>query len=327
MFQHLSARVWFGSRTSAPNGQPSGWSRRPATNGRCGRPVPAVGVAYTTPREHAAMRRRPHHVSSLERAASFAAASGVTAATALLVLVALVPRLGTRPEPAPIGVRPAPERVVFVASPTSPPPVVATRQTPRPPARPASVVRSLQQEPNTASPPYTAPAMAARAARREPDANATNAATASTVSAQPAPAGAPAASASVGFRLPSSPIRVDSALRAMTDSVRNGLAAGLLHPPPLTQAETDAKWRAEAFEVAAARGAGEPVRRTMAGGSIPVPLPFGGPSRKRRERDRAIEAQLAVMRALRQARADSAVAARRRRHSDSVAPVADSLDR
>jgi hypothetical protein len=275
------------------------------------------------------MRRRPYHVSSLERAASFVAASGVTAATALLVLVALVPRLGTRPEPAPIAVRQAPERVVFVASPTSTPPVVATRQTRRPPARAESgpVVRSLQHEPNTASPPDTAPATAARAARRETDASATNAATGPTVSAQPAPAGAPAASASVGFRLPSSPIRFDSALRARTDSVRNGLAAGLLHPPPLTQAEIDAKWRAEAFEVAAARGAGEPVRRTMAGGSIPVPLPFGGPSRKQRERDRAIEAQLAVMRALRQARADSAVAARRRRHPDSVAPVADSLDR
>jgi hypothetical protein len=110
----------------------------------------------------------------------------------------------------------------------------------------------------------------------------------------------------------------------MSDSLGVGLATGRLKPPPLTQAERDAKLRAEAFEVVAARAAGVPLRRTMAGGSIPVPLPFGGPSRKERERDRAIEAQLKGVRALRQLRVDSVVAARRR-GIDSLAHVADSL--
>lgn len=55
----------------------------------------------------------------------------------------------------------------------------------------------------------------------------------------------------------------------------------------------------------------------MAGG-IPIGLPFGGPSRKERERNRAIEAELAVMRAQRRARIDSILAARRRL-ADSVA--------
>jgi len=126
----------------------------------------------------------------------------------------------------------------------------------------------------------------------------------------------------VGFTHRSSePIRFDSAVRALSESLSTGLATGRIKPPPLTQAERDAKWRDEAFEVVAARGAGVPVRRTMAGGSVPVGLPFGGPSRKQRERDRAIAAQLMAIRALRQHRVDSVVAARQRRQADSLARV------
>jgi hypothetical protein len=64
---------------------------------------------------------------------------------------------------------------------------------------------------------------------------------------------------------------------------------------------------------------------TTSAGGISVPLPFGGPSKKQRERDRAIEAQLKVLRALRQQRIDSVVASRKRRLADSLARVADSL--
>jgi hypothetical protein len=92
-------------------------------------------------------------------------------------------------------------------------------------------------------------------------------------------------------------------------------------PLPPTQAEVDAKARDEAFEAVAARGAGEPVRTTMAGGSIAVGLPGGGPS-KQRERDRAIFADIQKIHAQRQLRIDSVVAARKR--ADSLIRLADS---
>ena len=84
------------------------------------------------------------------------------------------------------------------------------------------------------------------------------------------------------------------------------------------------KWREEAFEVVAARGAGRLYLRKREGGGFPIGLPFGGPSRKQRERDRAIEAQLKVIRAQRRARIDSVVAARRRL-ADLLLRAADPL--
>jgi hypothetical protein len=121
------------------------------------------------------------------------------------------------------------------------------------------------------------------------------------------------------------PVRIDSLIRELSDRVPLGIVNRPPVPPPLTQEEKDAKWRDEAFEAVAARGAGRPVRSTMVGGSIPVPLPFGGPSRKQRERDRAIYAELLVAVARRQQRVDSVVAARRKRNADSLARLADSL--
>jgi hypothetical protein len=126
-------------------------------------------------------------------------------------------------------------------------------------------------------------------------------------------AGAPVASAKVGF----------------THGPVEGVGPPPFKPLPPTQAEVDAKWRDQAFEVAAARGAGVPVRMTTAAGGVSVPLPFGGPSKKQRERDRAIEAELNASRALRQQRIDSIVAAivaaRKRRLADSLARARDSL--
>jgi hypothetical protein len=128
----------------------------------------------------------------------------------------------------------------------------------------------------------------------------------------------------VGFTRRSEPFRVDSAARAASESLSVGLMSGRLTAAP-TQAERDAKRRDEAFEVADARGKGEPVRQNTPAGSIAVPLPFSGPSRKQRERDRALGAELMVMRAVRQARIDSIVAARQRRRTDSLARIADSM--
>ncbi|HEX6052587.1 MAG TPA: hypothetical protein VFZ21_25155 [Gemmatimonadaceae bacterium] len=162
----------------------------------------------------------------------------------------------------------------------------------------------------------------------EPSANADTTsiseAPARTASTPSALAGAPRANATAGFTRESTPTRFDSVLRVVTDSVATGLAAGAIKAPPPTQAERDAKWRDEAFEVVAARGAGRPYVRKIMGGGFPIGLPFGGPSRKERERNRAIEAELAVMRAQRRARIDSILAARRWL-ADSVARAAETV--
>ena len=142
-------------------------------------------------------------------------------------------------------------------------------------------------------------------------------------SAPPVAAGAPAAAAMVGFTRPSEPTKFDSAISAMDKTFKEGLASGLLRPPPPTQDEIDAKLRAEALEAIAARGAGVPVRQVMVGGSIPVGLPGGGPSNKQRARDRAIFAELQKTVVLRQQKAES-IATVRKRRVDSLAQLADS---
>jgi hypothetical protein len=105
---------------------------------------------------------------------------------------------------------------------------------------------------------------------------------------------------------------------ASREGLADGLATGRLKTPSPTQAEVDAKWSDQALEVAASRASGAPVHQMIGGVSVPAPLPFGGPSRKQRERDRAIEAELKSIRARRQQRVDSVVAERRRR-ADSLA--------
>ena len=136
-------------------------------------------------------------------------------------------------------------------------------------------------------------------------------------------AGAPAASAIVGFTRPAEPLKFDSATSAVNKRFKEGLASGLLQPPPPTQDEIDAKLRAEALEAIVARGAGAPVPRVMVGSSIPVGLPGGGPSNKQRARDRAIFAELQKTVALRQQKAES-IAIVRKRRVDSLAQLADS---
>ena len=126
----------------------------------------------------------------------------------------------------------------------------------------------------------------------------------------------------------SEPIRFDSALQAVRDNLAATLTGGQLKHVPLTQADRDVQSRAEALAAIAARGAGVPVTRAMSGGGrIDTPLPFGGPSRKQRERDSTINAQTKEILSRVQRRLDSAVATRQRRHTDSLAHVEDSLRR
>jgi hypothetical protein len=265
------------------------------------------------------MHLRTPPISRVERVASLAAAVSVTLATAVLVVATSRPSVagvdGAAPSTRDAGRES--EHVVYVTPPAPIRRVAPSRQGAR------------VSGPSDVQPVITSPSRGMETDLIHDSASvsaaATNEATVRTGSTTRSTAGAPVASAMVGFRRTSQPVRFDSVLRTMTDSIGIGLATGVLKPPPLTQAEKDAKWRDEAFEVAAARNSGVPLRHTMAGGSIPVPLPFGGPSRKQRERDRAIEGQLKVMRGLRQQKVDSIVAARQRRRADSLARAADSL--
>lgn len=116
----------------------------------------------------------------------------------------------------------------------------------------------------------------------------------------------------------------DSALAGMRGYLATDLATVRGGTPP--QSERDEQLRAEALNAIAARGAGMPTARAAAGGSsIPIPLPFGGPSRAQRERDRAIHAQTVEILARLQRRADSIVTARRQQLADSLAYAEDSL--
>lgn len=118
---------------------------------------------------------------------------------------------------------------------------------------------------------------------------------------------------------PFGPLRFDSAVAA-------GIAARRGAPP--TQEERDAELRRRAVDQSIARAAGTPAPiGNSGGGSVSVPLPFGGPSREQRRRDSATHAQNRVMLARLKQRADSLAALRKRLRSDSLARVADSLRR
>ena len=118
----------------------------------------------------------------------------------------------------------------------------------------------------------------------------------------------------------------DSALRSVRENLAATLSGGQLKRLPLKQTDHDVQARAEALASIAARGAGVPIAHGIAGGGhIDTPLPFGGPSRKQRERDSTINAQTKEILARVRRRLDSAMATRERRHTDSLAHVEDSL--
>ena len=260
------------------------------------------------------MHHRIYPHTRTERVASLVMATAVTLGTVLLILAAQVAGGTTALRSAPADELTV-ERVVYVAP---PPPKVAVASRPvlrSPPRRgPTANVEPLP-EPLDAPPrdsasvaAATAPPLATRGTAVAESALG-GASNTRSANAARSTAGAPVAGARAGF----------------THGPVDGVAPPPFKPLPATQAEIDAKWRDQAFEVAAARGAGVPVRMTTAAGGISVPLPFGGPSKKQRERDRAIEAELKVSRALRQQRIDSIVAGRKRRLADSLARVRDSV--
>jgi hypothetical protein len=251
------------------------------------------------------MRFHRHPISRTERAASFAAAIGVTVDAVLLIFAGLAQRflLPSQTESADTAqneqityLTPALPLPAPVAVPrTSMPATRSPRSSSTPAASTASVARPTPAVGDTSSRSSTAAVPSAISPVAKPVA--------------PVPAGASIAGARVGFTRPTS------------DSL-GPVAPVVFKPLPPTQAEVDAKARDEAFDAAAARGAGEPVRTTMVGGGIAVGLPGGGPSKKQRERDRAIFADIQKIRAQRQLRIDSVVAARKR--ADSLIRLADS---
>lgn len=162
-----------------------------------------------------------------------------------------------------------------------------------------------------------------------PDSAAARETTTGTSYSSEASVGALSREVTVGFpRGRSEPVRFDSALRAMHDDLVAGLAAGAFDSPALAQAQRDEQLRARARAAIAARSAGVPISPGMvAGGKIAVPLPFGGPSRAQRERERAVNAVTVKILARVRQRLDSVAAARRARSMDSLAYLADSLRR
>jgi hypothetical protein len=261
----------------------------------------------------------------IERIASFVAALALTAAAALFAAFApgkgFLSTLGQR-----LNVEPAVDRVVYIAP---RPDEIPQKAIDRPrtvvtSARPSAGVNPVVPSSSSIDQPSSTDSTTARAGdvRPVPGGRPTTPNTNNAVSPRVS-AGAPAAAAIVGFTRPSKPVRFDSAIAEFDKKFKEGALAGVLKPPPPTQAEIDAKYREQALEAIVARAGGVPARTLTPMGSIPVPLPFGGPSRKQRERDRAIFAELQKSVALRQQKADSIAAARKRR-VDSLAQLADS---
>jgi hypothetical protein len=260
------------------------------------------------------MPNRPSQLTRIERLTSLVTAIVVTLGVVLLVLAAQVAGRTTSSRSAPAR-DPTVERVVYVAP---PPPALTVARRPalrtRPRRAPAANATPLSEP--AAAPTRDTASSAAKAdvPLVTPGASVADSALGGapgtrSANAARSTAGAPVTSARAGF----------------THGPVEGVGPPPFKPLPPTQAEIDTKWRDQAFEVAAARGAGVPVRMTTAAGGVSVPLPFGGPSKKQRERDRAIEAELKVSRALRQQRIDSVVAARKNRLADSLARASDSL--
>ena len=283
-------------------------------------------------RRKPAVRLRMPRVAHIERVASIALAMAATVATGIFVIAApgrftLVPTRDTRRSANEVA-----ERLRYIVASDRAPVTAPLRHATllsRPPEPRRDTSSSLQE-------PVQDPEM--KQLKATPDAvfsfRAQNAivpvdSMARAATPQLSAAGAPLAGLTVGFTAhPSRPMRFDSALQAVHDSFGIRLRDHRIAASALTQAERDEQLRARALDGVAANGAGLPSQLgTMSGGGVAVGLPFGGPSREQRERDRRDYARAKEMLARVQRRADSVVAARRRRYADSLAQVADSQRR
>lgn len=257
--------------------------------------------------------RRLSNASRVERIASAAVATALAIATALFALSAARPRFGNAREDAPERDRVA-ERLVYVVA--RPPADMPRGSVRRMLAGPAAIPRVSSSEESNHAPTVTGPT--------EPPDTAAARVTTGKSSRTTAAAGAPIDALTAGIARRSTAAVSDSSLQAYRADLAAGLASGRIEVPPLTQSEIDAKARAAALAVAAARGTGSGLPPIQSGGGASVPLPFGGPSRKQRERERAEYAEAMRIMARVQRKADSLIAARRKRQTDSLARVADS---
>lgn len=297
------------------------------------------------------MRRRPAAVSLAERITSIAIAIGATIGTASVFLSALPPHHAPRQVSTQLRIAgPIAERLVYVTSRAMASPPTARSVLPLAPslAPEPSPALTTGKDGSAFSPDSTPSASSDRApaAVSRPLTDDTRGSVPSplapfrmqvprltddSTAARPSPSGAtpgaPYAGVTAGFAGGRrGPMHYDSALKAVRERLAAGLSSGRLRAAPLTQAERDVALRAQALAVIAARAAGLPnPRAPMGGGGIAVPLPFGGPSRKQRERERAIFVQTMEITQRLRHRADSAEAARRRIRADSLAQARDSV--
>ncbi|HKV51041.1 MAG TPA: hypothetical protein VJO52_07575 [Gemmatimonadaceae bacterium] len=249
------------------------------------------------------MRFRADTISRTDRVASAAAASGLTLASALLVLTSQSPRLTAMSDSAPRhDVERAADHVTYVS------PVAHRAVTHAPPA-----VRSnarLSPRPRVASPTRENVTPAARPA----------AASDSSAGARPLPNRTPPAVSAFQRQWTAhgvSPLLLPGA-PSEPASAGASTPRGATIRIPVSDVDRDAQLRAKAREAIAAQAAGSPLPTTPGGISIDAPIPFGGPSNAQRKRDSTINAQTkAVLVRVRQ-RLDSIAAARRRQHADSA---------
>lgn len=266
------------------------------------------------------MRLRSDPASRYERVASIAVATAITVGTALLVFASLQPRRVAESVPAQVhNAGQVTERVEYVLALAPGSPVAPMRL----PAHPRSRVQSQDIAKSPAREQTSDRHVESMAPVSEavitPSVVADNGIASWWTTIGRAPAWG---SAKTLFRREAEPINFDSALRVVRDGLNAELAAGRPRSVPLTQAERDAQGRAQALAAFAERNNGElNLRAISAGASIPIGLPFGGPSHEMRERDRAMFAQAKEIQARIQRRADSTLAARRQRHVDSLARV------
>jgi len=262
------------------------------------------------------MRLRSDPASRYERVASIAVATAITAGTALLAFP------GRVAESVPAQVHNAgqvTERLEYVVTRAAGSPVAPMRLPahPRPRVQSQDITKSAAREQMSEAPSVVADTGTGSPLRTVPrELTSGIAGWWSTIGR------APALSSAKGlFHRDAEPMDFDSALRVVRDSLEAEFAAGRPRSVPLTQAERDAQWRAQALAAFAERTGVLNPRTVSAGASIPIGLPFGGPSHETRERERAIFAQTQEIQARIQRRVDSTLAARRQRHVDSLARV------
>jgi hypothetical protein len=262
------------------------------------------------------MRLRSDPASRYERVASIAVATAITVGAALLVFASVPPRRVAELVPAQVNTAGhVTERLEYVIARAAGSPVAPLRL----PAHPRSRVQptpSVVVDTGTGSPPRSAPPLAGPKAAAPSELTTGITGWWSTIGRAPALGNAKGI-----FHRHAEPMDFDSALRVVRDSLNAEFAAGRPRSVPLTQAERDEQWRAQALAAFAERSGVINPRALSGGVSVPIGLPFGGPSHETRERDRALSAQAKEIQDRIQRRVDSTLAARRQRHVDSLARV------